>query len=368
MREDIRAVCCREVQRSLDQSVKRLLEDKIEKFGLSSRFRILQTHIEVGESGRIIFQGLQNHTSDSIKSLENYKIAWVEEAHSVSQRSWDLLYPTIRAEGAEIWASWNPTSPDDPVDKFFVEESQRDPENVVLVEAQYRNNPMFPDVLKQDMERDKRRNPEKYAHIWLGQYQKQSEAQVFRNWRVDEFDTPKTVDRFYYGADWGFSVDPSVLVRCWMDGRTLYIDQEAYAVGCEIDLLPALFAGSDDRGRWHNPKGWRGIPGSTRWPIRADSARPETISYLKHRGFNISPARKGAGSVDEGIEFLQSYDIVVHPRCKHTVDELSFYSYKIDRRTDEVLPVLEDKDNHVIDALRYAVEGLRRGSGGPRIS
>jgi len=168
---------------------------------------------------------------------------------------------------------------------------------------------------------------------------------VFRNWTVEEFERPEgTVHRL--GADWGFSVDPSVLVRCSVDGRRLYVDYEAYMIGCEIDMLPDLF----DR-----------VPESRKWFITADSARPETISYMRNHGFpKINSATKGAGSVEDGIEFLKSYDIVVHPRCKHLIDELTLYSYKTDPLTGEVLPILADKNNHVIDSLRYACEAIRR--------
>lgn len=365
MDTDIRAVCVREIQKSLDQSVKLLLEDKIRTLGVQYRFRVLNSHIEVGETGRILFQGMQNHTAESIKSLEDYEIAWVEEAHSLSQRSMDLLRPTIRKEGSEIWAGWNPTSPTDPIDNYL--RGGDIPKSATVVEANYRDNPWFPDVLREEMEFDRDRNPDKYAHIWMGKYRRQSEAQVFKNWKVEEFETPDDA-RFYFGADWGFSIDPSVLVRCFVEGRTLYVDYEAYQVGCEIDHLAGLFAGNDPLERWANPKKHRGIPGSTKWPIRADSARPETISFLQRQGFNISGAIKGAKSVEEGIEFLQNYDIIVHPRCTHTIDEMSFYSYEIDKMTDEVLPKLADKDNHVIDALRYGVETLRRSMNGPRIT
>jgi phage terminase large subunit len=137
-------------------------------------------------------------------------------------------------------------------------------------------------------------------------------------------------------------------------------------IGCELDDLPKLFAGKDgateaELHRWPQiGDRWPGVPQAKRWRIRADSARPETISLMRRRGFNIVPALKGAGSVEEGIEFLKNYDIVVHPRCTHTIDELSFYSWKVDKQTEEVLPELADKNNHVIDALRYAVEDVRR--------
>jgi phage terminase large subunit len=118
-------------------------------------------------------------------------------------------------------------------------------------------------------------------------------------------------------------------------------------IGCEIDQLPDLF----DR-----------VPESRRFFITADSARPETISYMQRKGGypKIQAAIKGPRSVEEGVAFLQSFDIVVHPRCQHVIDELTLYSYKQDPLTGKVLPQLEDKHNHCIDALRYACEGARK--------
>ncbi len=98
-------VCVREIQRTLDQSVKKLLEKKIAALGVQDRFNVLRSHIECDTGGRIIFEGMQDHTADSIKSLEGYDVAWVEEAQSLSQRSLDLLRPTIRRPGSQIWFS-----------------------------------------------------------------------------------------------------------------------------------------------------------------------------------------------------------------------------------------------------------------------
>ena len=359
MQPGLRWVCIREVQRSLEQSVKRLIEDKISALGLGHLFDVQSFEIHTPGGGIIIFQGMQNHTSESIKSLEGYDGAWVEEAQSLSQRSLDLLRPTIRKSGSELWFSWNPSKPTDPVDAFL---RTNPPPGAVVVKANYRDNPWLPQELHDEMEWDRKRDPDKFGHIWLGGYQKNSEARVFHNWRVEEFDTPADV-RFYFGGDWGFAIDPSVLVRTFIKGRTLYIDHEAYAVGCEIDDTPALFAGDDvqEPKRWTNPKKRPGIPGATKWQITADSARPETISYMNKRGFKIKPAKKGAGSVEEGVEFLKSFDIVIHPRCKHAIDEFTTYSLKTDSKTGEVLPILEDKKNHVIDSVRYATEGQRNG-------
>lgn len=338
----LRILCAREIQKSIRDSAKRLLDDKIEGSGLSSFFESTETEIRGRNGSLFVFAGLRTNP-DAIKSMEGLDIAFVMEANKVAQRSWDLLIPTVRKPGSELWAEWNPSDPKDPVDAMFRGDAGPPPGSIVR-RINWQDNPFFPDVLKAELEFDQRRDPDKYAHVWLGEYSRNSEARVFRNWTVEAFYTPKDTE-FRFGADWGFSVDPTVLVRCWLKGRTLYVDQEAYAVGCEID---------------HTPKLFDGIEGSRKWTITADSARPETVSYMRRAGFRIVPAIKGQGSLEDGIEFLKSFDIVVHPRCKHTADELALYSYKTDPLTGEILPVLEDKNNHVIDALRYALEALRR--------
>jgi phage terminase large subunit len=342
------SVCVREVQKSLDQSVKRLLENKIEAMNAGAYFEVQDSRIKsIGANGQgkglITFQGMQNHTADSIKSLEGYARAWVEEAQSLSQRSLDLLRPTLRLPGSELWFTWNPSKETDPVDALL--RGEVPPPDSVILPVNWEQNPWFPDVLRDEMEYDRARDPDKYAHVWLGKYQQNSEARVFRSWTIQEFTAPpEAIHRL--GADWGFAVDPSVLVRCHIVGRKLFIDYEAYQVGCEITALPALFMS---------------VPDSEKWPITADSARPETISHMRQHGFpKIHAAVKGARSLEEGVEWLKSFEIIVHPRCRHTIDELTLYSYKVDSLTSKVLPVLEDKQNHVIDALRYACEGARR--------
>lgn len=339
-----RTVCVREVQKTLAQSVKRLLEIKIEAMGVQAYFEVQESVIKSKHGdGLILFQGMQNHTADSIKSLEGMDCAWVEEAQSLSQRSLDLLRPTIRKPDSELWFTWNPHEATDPVDALL--RGDKPPPGAVVQEVNFRDNPWFPDVLRAEMQYDRSRDADKYQHIWLGSYVSNSEARVFRNWRVDEFEAPAdAVLRF--GADFGFAIDPTVLVRCHIIGRTIYVDHEAYMVGCEIVNTPDLFLT---------------VPEAEKWPIVADCARPETISHLRNHGFpKIMPAVKGKDSVHEGIEWLKSYDIVVHPRCRHTIDELGSYSFKTDPLTGAVLPKLADENNHVIDALRYACEGVRR--------
>jgi phage terminase large subunit len=343
--ERIDAVCLREVQKSLQFSVKREIETSISELNVGHHFEVQDKRVLPKTGGVIIFEGLQNHTADSIKSLSGFTRAWVEEAQSLSQQSLSILRPTIRAPGSQVWFSWNPNFATDPVDAFFMGASP--PPDSVLVTANYMDNPWFPDELRKDMEWDRINRPDDFAHIWLGDYQRSSEARVFRNWKVEEFDRPAGTI-FRLGADWGFSVDPSVMVRCDIEGRRLYVDWEAWQRGCEIDQLPDLFMQ---------------IPQAEKWPSVADSSRPETISYMRKHGFpKMGAAVKGANSVDEGVQFLQSFEIVVHPRCEHLIEELSLYRFKVDPQTEKVLPILEDKNNHCIDALRYACEGARRAS------
>lgn len=346
IREKTDAVCLREIQKSLKFSVKKLLENKIASMNAGAYFEVQNEQIKSVNGGVIIFQGMQDHTSESIKSLEGFKIAWFEEAQTASQRSLDLLRPTIRSPGSQLWFSWNPRFATDPVDQLL--RGPTPPPNAIVVEANYSDNPWLPAELLEEMEYDKRRDPDKYAHIWLGKYQSNTSSRVFKNWTIEEFEVdPNAVIR--QGADWGFSVDPTVLVQAYIVGRKLYIPYEAYRVGCEIVDTPALFMS---------------LPDAEKWPMVADSARPETISHLRKNGFpKITAAIKGPKSVEEGIGFLQGFDIVVHPRCTHTIDELTLYSYKTDPLDEsKVLPVLADKDNHVIDALRYAMEGARRAA------
>lgn len=338
-----RVVCIREVQRSIADSVKQLLEDKIEAFGLGPAFKVTEAEILHANGSRCVFRGMQNHTAATIKSLEGFDLAFVEEAQTISQRSLDLLTPTIRKPGSELWFAWNPDADDDPVDVFL--RSNADDPDFLVREVNYDQNPWFPEELRKDAERDKARDPDKYAHVWLGQYRGLSEARVFRNWRVGALE-PADNQVWFYGVDWGFANDATAALRCCVMGRVLYIDAEAYGVGIPTDALPALL---------------NKLPQAVDWPMRGDSARPETIDYVRRHGFKrLRAARKGKGSVEDGVTFLQGMDVVINPACPNTINEFKSYAYKTDAKSGAILPVIEDKNNHCIDALRYAVEGLHR--------
>jgi phage terminase large subunit len=336
------ALCVREFQNSLGNSVKRTIELCIESLGVGHLFDVQRsTILRRGGSGIITFVGMRDHTADTIKSYANYDIAFVEEAQALSQLSLDLLRPTVRKPGSELWFAWNPRSAVDAVDRFLRVEK---PDGAIVVEVNWWGNRWFPDELKQEMEHDRKRNRDRYLHVWCGQYEQLSSRKVFKNWRIEEFEAPSSA-HLRFGIDFGFAVDPTVGVRCYLDGRTLYVDHEVFAVGVETVDLPDFLLQ---------------LPDVEKWPSIADSSRPEHISHLRNNGLRkVQSSVKGAGSVDEGIAFLQGFDLVIHPRCHNTIREIGGYCYKVDE-SGKVLPKLQDKDNHVIDALRYACEGARR--------
>jgi phage terminase large subunit len=171
-----RAVCIREVQKTLADSSKALIEAKIRDLGVGAYFNITANRIDTPGDGQIIFQGMQDHTAESIKSLEGFRIAWIEEAQTLSQRSLSLLRPTIRAEKSEIWAGWNPRRKSDAIDDFL---RTKRPDNAIVVQANWRDNPWFPAVLEEERRLDLARYPERYQHIWEGDYARAFEGAYF---------------------------------------------------------------------------------------------------------------------------------------------------------------------------------------------
>lgn len=341
---DQQTVCIREIQKSLKFSAKKLIEDKIKSLGVGHLFDITLTEIRrIGGEGIIIFQGMQDHTADSIKSLEGFDRAVIEEAQSLSARSFELLIPTIRKDGSEIWCIWNPDQPDDPVEKLFNDYA----DDAICIHVNYTENPWCPVVIKQQAERMREIDYEKYQHVYLGGFNTKNDAQVFKGrWRVDEFEPKPEWGAPLYGIDFGFSTDPTVFVRCWIYGDVLYIDQDAGRT--ELDLSDtAEYILRHDKNAAHHV-------------IYADSARPESISFLRHNGLpNIQGVKKWAGSVKDGVEFIKSFrEIVIHSRCEAMQEEARLYSYKMDKRTGDILPDIEDKDNHRWDAVRYALSKL----------
>jgi len=344
IRTPTRFLCCREYQTSIQDSVHRLLVDTIERYNLKKFFKITHVTITCVNGSQFLFKGIKKNINE-IKSMEGVMVCWVTEAAKVSATSWDVLIPTIRAPGSQIWLDFNPDMIDDETFQRFVENPHPHSD---VVKIDYWDNPFLPQPLIDEAAYCKEINIDKYNWVWGGQCRRLSEASVFGDKvEIREFETPdlKMVfqQRFFFGADWGFSRDPTVLLRLFILDNCLYIDREMSGVAIEIMDLPKRF---------------KEIEGSQRWPIFADGSRPETISHMRNNGFNCKAAKKWAGSVEEGVEFLRAFrKIIISPSCKVACSDFLHYSYKIDKNTEDILPVLVDAENHAPDAARYALDG-----------
>lgn len=358
-RKPTRVLCTREIQSSLKDSVHQLMRDQIElMFGAAqTQFIITDREIRHVNGSLILFAGLWNNVT-KIKSIEAIDICWVEEAERVSKESWRTLIPTIRKTGSEIWVSFNPDQEEDATWQRLV---VKKPPRSWVIKVNADQNPWFPDALREERDYDYSVDAEAADHIWGGNLRTHSDAQILRGkWLVQDFEVPtipdpanegRTIPQWdgpYQGMDFGFSTDPFAAVRCWIHNDILYIEHEAYGLGVEIDHAATYVT---DR-----------IPEFERYRTRADNARPDSISYLRRHGLRrLRPAKKGPRSVEDGIAYLRRFKrIVIHSRCKNARLEAKLYSYKVDVRSGDVLPVVVDKHNHLIDALRYALEPMMK--------
>lgn len=336
-------LCVREFQTSMADSVYSQLVDKIYTYGLASEFVINKTELICKPTGiKFVFLGMRKNPQ-SVKSMYNLKKVWAEEAQTLSKESLTLLLPTIREDGSEFIATYNPYNDDDPIHELMVDPLP----NTIKIKLNWSDNPWFTQRMRIQMEALKKKDYDLYLHVWEGHTYNRSEAQVFWDLCViEEFQPLKTWHGPYYGLDWGFANDPLRLVRCWIADRKLWIEKEVSGLRVDIDKTPKYLLSGD--------------PFCDRYVIRADNARPESISYCQQNGFpKMVACKKGPNSVEEGITFVRSFDnIIIHPACKHTTEEARLYSYKIDRMSGDVLPDVVDAYNHSWDAIRYSLEPI----------
>lgn len=341
--EPLRILGTRELQVSIKESFYTEVKKAIESEGwLASHYEIGESFIRGKNGTEFLFRGLR-HNMSAIKSMAKIDLVIVEEAEDVPENSWRELIPTIREEKSEIWVIYNPKKKESPTNLRF---GDTPPKNSVSAFVNWSDNPWFPDVLNQERESDlERMDHALYRHIWEGDYLQHSNALILSSkFEVKDFD--KTSDHYYQGLDYGFSQDPTAATRCFVRDDCLYISDEAGAIGLDVD----------DTAPFINEK----INGFEKFYIRADSARPETTSYLKRHGLPlIQSVDKWKGSVEDGITYLRSFKkIYVHVDCPQTAKEMSLYSYKVDRMSGDILPEVIDKDNHFIDSIRYALAPL----------
>jgi phage terminase large subunit len=351
------AVCIREVQRSLVQSSKRLIETKIQELGVGSQFNVFHDRIETPGDGLIIFQGMQDSTAESIKSLEGYRVAWTEEAQTLSHRSLQLLRPTIRAEGSELWFSWNPRRKSDAVDDFL---RAKRPDNAIVVQANWRDNPWFPPELEKERQLDLQLYPERYAHIWEGAYATAFEGAYFSK----HLEQARQQGRIGHVA-----VDPILPVKAFFDIGGAGHSSDAMAiwiaqfVGREIRLLDYIegvsqplsyYAGELRRRGWkeaiiclpHDGVATNNITGK------------RYVDHWREAGFECETPIKntGAGAAMMRIEAARR----IFPRCwfneKTTEagrDALGYYHERKDENRNVGLGPEKDWSSHCADSFGY---------------
>lgn len=340
----LRVLCARELQISIQDSVHKLLGEQIDALGLGAFYEVQQATIRGHNGSEFIFSGLRSNAT-KIKSMEGVDICWVEEAQTVSAESWDILTPTIRKSGSEIWVSFNPDLDEDPTYQRFVVSP---PPGAVVVEIGWQDNPWFPEVLRAEKDHLYSVDPEAAAHVWGGQTRRNSAAQVLRGRCVVEaFEPQPGWHGPYYGLDFGFATTPLAAVRLWVHERRLYLEHEVAGLGIDNDDIPARLAT---------------VPGSKAHTMRADCSRPETISHLRRHGYTrVVGCHKWPGSIEDGVEHLRSYEqIVIHPRCELAKQQARLWSYRVDRLTGDVLPALVERHDDIWDAARYALEPIIR--------
>lgn len=244
----LRGVCVREVQKTLKESAKALIEAKIEELGLGNLFDCQTSQIKTPGDGVIIFQGMQDHTAESIKSLEAFDIAWAEESQTLSARSLELLRPTIRAPGSELWFSWNPRTAQDAVDKFF--RGMTPPDNAIIAKINYDQNEYFPAELEAERTHDFNHNRERYGHIWLGEYEPMAVGAIWDRATLHEHrrDEAPELQRILV------SVDPAISAEAGSDEHGIIVVAE----------------GADSRGYVIDDYSMKGAP--REWANRAIAA------------------------------------------------------------------------------------------------
>ena len=349
------AVCIREAQRTLAQSSKRLIEGKIASLELGHGFKLFSDKIETPGDGLIIFRGLQDHTADSIKSLEGFRIAWIDEAQSLSARSLALLRPTIRAKDSELWASWNPRRKSDAIDDFL---RGRRPDGALVVKANWRDNPWFPDVLREERLLDQKLYPERYDHIWEGEYARAFEGAYFAS-LLSEARTQGRIGKV--------SADPLLPLRAFIDIGGAGAAADAFTiwivqwVGNEIRVLDYYESVGQVLAFHVNWLRARGYDNAILY-LPHDGVAANNITgkryedHLREAGFTVEPPVKnqGAGAAMMRIEALRRLGPQLWFNEEATEpgrEALGFYHERKDETRNIGLGPEHDWSSHAADAL-----------------
>jgi phage terminase large subunit len=353
----MRAVCIREVQKSLKESAKRLVEDKLRDFGLGEAhgFKIFREVIETPGDGIITFQGMQDHTAESIKSLEGFGRAWVEEAQTLSARSLALLRPTIRAPGSELWFSWNPRRKQDPVDAML--RGSELPTGAIVVRANWSDNPWLPPELNQERLDCLRLQPEQYDHIWEGGYATITEGAYYAK-QLAEARAQGRIGRV--------ARDPLMTIRAYWDIGGTGAKADACAIwiaqfiGREIRVLDYYEAVGQELAEhvaWLRMRGYE----NALCVLPHDGAQHDRVyrvsykSALQDAGFDVDIIpNQGTGAALARIEVARRMFPAMwfnEETCKAGLDALGWYHEKRDEERNVGLGPAHDWSSHAADAF-----------------
>lgn len=351
MRPGTRILCVREVQLSLKQSVKKLIEDKIAALGVQSQFDCIKTEINTPGGGVIAFQGMQDHTAETVKSFEAFDVAWVEEAQSLSQHSLTLLRPTIRKPSSELWFSWNPRRKTDAVDALLRGPSP--PSNSVVIRANWSDNPWFPAELETERQDDQRDRPDQYDHVWEGDYVKVFDgayyaAQLSQARKEKRFGNVAADPLMQYRAFWDIGT---------RDATAIWVAQ---FVGREIRVLDYYEASGQPLGthlEWLRSKGY----GKALCVLPHDGANQNHVTadrfedHVRQAGFAVEVVKnQGKGAALKRIEAARRLFPSIwfnEPTTGSGVDALGAYHERKDEARNIGLGPEHDWSSHAADGF-----------------
>lgn len=307
--------------------------------------------IQFPNGSRIIFKGADDE--NKLLSISGIDLVWVEEASEITKDLFNQLELRLRGGSDKklFYLSFNPIS----AMHWLKEEFFDNPKDDSLVcHTTYLDNRFLDDEYIANLLDMKERNPQKYEVYALGKWGTTGKK-VYENWSVQHFDYHTLIQENHrakaiFGMDFGYVTDATTLVCSLLDleNRKLYIFDEMYEHGLLNNQIAEQVKAK----------------GYAKEIITADSAEQKSIAELKGYGLSrIKPARKGPDSIMNGIQFLQQFEIIVHPTCIHTIDELENYAFRKDKATGKYINKPEDNNNHILDALRYSLEAFSKRSG-----
>lgn len=333
-----RVACFREFQNSISESSYQLLADLIRQYELKE-FELTNNSIISKLNGSdFIFKGLWNN-EQSIKSIEGIDIAWVEEAQTVSEKSLEVLTPTVRKEGSQIIYTYNRLLEEDPVHNRLVIQGRP---NTLIINVNYDiaiKYGMMPDVIRLEMEDDREKRPMLYKHKWLGEPYN-LDRKVYNGWNMDFEDIPFEARLERYGLDFGYSNDPTSIVAIYKYNGSFIVDEITHQKGLSNKQIAEILLN---------------IPKAL---VVADSAEPKSIDEIASYGISMLPSQKGQGSVLQGIQYVQDQKISVTKRSINIAKEYRNYLWKTDKE-GKVINTPESGWDHSMDAIRYGLESLK---------